>query len=418
MSITKRRPGRIVKLCTLEREGGICSAASFQTSEQEITYSDGPKYSHDGRLNWKTCTHQKGTQVSGTVASTTGFNTWYNEWHRFGADVTSPKFINIPTGSSAQQAQQQAWDKYWASLDLNCRNRVLAYSAVIQLIPMLGTALKVTNALKRISKQVGRTLRRKPFAEVIRDLIQRDLITRFVIQPTIADMNMLRDAHCYVLRVLETAHTRNAMPYQFTGTGYSGAQDSRQTCAWSYRLNSYFRTRVDCEEMRFGGVESTLRILSQVYYDVHTVKPLELWLARCGLSTPLDAAWDLIPFSFVVDYFFRIGDFIEQVSTKSTSQDGLKGRVGRIYGAWFCEKAGQWNVYRPNGEILFEGGHAYHSVSTEKGTQTFTKDLIFKRFPAPMLGESRFWDNPLLNANGLSTTQKRTLVELAIQLVA
>lgn len=418
MSITKRRPGRIVKLCTLQRDGGTSCAATFQTSEQVITYSDGPKYSYDGRLNWKTCTHQKGTQVSGTVASTTGYNTWFGEWHTFGADVVSPSFIDIPRGSSAQKARRQAWDKYWNSLDLNCRNRVLLYSAVAQFIPKLGAALKVASTLNRIGKWVRPAMRRKPFAEVIRDLIQRDLVTRFVIQPTIADMNMLRNAHCYVLNVLETAHTRNAMPYQFTGTGFSGAQDSQQTVAWSYCHNGYFQTRVDCEEMRFGGVESTLHILSQVYYDVHTVKPIQLWLARCGLTTPLDAAWDLIPFSFVVDYFFRIGDFISEVSTKTTSQDGLKGQVGRIYGAWFCEKAGQWNVYRPTGGFRFYGSQAYTSVSTENGLQTYMKDLVFERFPAPILGESRFWDNPLLNANGLSATQKRTLVELAIQLVA
>lgn len=418
MSVTKTRPGRIVKLCTLERCGGISCADSFQTSEQTITYSDGPKYSADGKLNWKTCTHQKGTQVSGTVASTKGYNWWHNEWHTFGAHVTSPSFISIPAGASEQDAQQQAWDKYWTSLDLNCRNRVLAYSAVAQLIPMLGSAVTVVKSLSRLNKWLRPAMRQKPFSEVIRELIQRDLIERFVIRPTIAEMNMLRDAHCYVLRVLETAHTRNAMPYQFTGTGYSGAKDSQQSCAESYYHNSYFRTWIDCEEMRFGGVESTLHILSQVYYDVHTVKPLQLWLARTGLSTPLDAAWDLIPFSFVIDYFFRIGDFIEGLSTKMTSQDGLKGQVGRIYGAWFCQKAGQWNIYRPNGKLGFQGSQAYHSVQTECGTQSFTKDLIFKRFPAPILGESRFWDNPFLNANGLSSTQKRTLVELAIQLVA
>lgn len=416
MSVTKRRPPQKVKLCTCEELGQLNSAALFNSSEQIITYGDGPKYSADGKLNWKPCTHQKGTQVSGRIATTTGYHRSWQIWSTFGCDIGSPSFINVPASASEQTAQREAWDKYWTSLDLNCRNRVLAYSAVAELIPMLGAALKVTRTLNRIGRW-ARRLRRKPFSEVIKAAISADFINRFVVQPTIADMNMLRDAHCYVLRVLETAHTRNAMPYQFTGTGFSGLKDVLPTQAESYKSNNYFQTRVNCEGMRFGGVESTLHILSKVYYDVHTVKPIELWLARTGLSTPLDAAWDLIPFSFVADYFFRIGDFIEKVSTDTTSQEGLKGQVGNIYGAWFCQKTGSWNTYKPTSKITFAGSGSYSSVSTSYGVQHFTKDLTFRRFPAPLLGESRFWDNPLLNANGLSSTQRRTLAELAIQLV-
>jgi len=414
MSITKRRPSKTVKLCTFTNGGGIASAASFQASEQVLTYEDGPKYSTDGRLNWKLCTHQKGNQVSGKIATTIGYSSIWGKWWTFGCDIASPTYISVPSSTSEQAAQREAWDKYWASLDLNCRNRVLAYSAVAELIPMLGAAFKVTRTLNRIG-QWARRLRHKPFIEVIKAAISADFINRFVIQPTIADMNMLRDAHCYVLRVLETAHTRNAMPYQFSSSGFSGAKDSQVTQAYSYKYLNYNWTRVDCKGMRFGGVESTLHILSKVYYDVHTVKPIKLWLARTGLSTPLDAAWDLIPFSFVADYFFRIGDFIEKASTDATSQDGLKGQVGQIYGAWFCQKAGQWSLYTPTSGIIYEG-FPMSDVTSTLGGQLFTKDLTFKRFHAPLLGESRFWDSPLLNANGLTSTQKRTLAQLAIQL--
>lgn len=421
MSITKVKPGRTARLQTLEMGGGVSSAASYQCSEERITYAAGPKYSYNGTLNWKTCTHQKGAQVSGRIATTSAIRQSNGDVFTFGCDIGNPTFASKPSSASAQQARQQAWDSYWQSLDLNCRNRVLAYSAVAQMVPMLGAALKVSSTLNRIGKW-ARRLRDKPFIEVVKSAISADFIDRFVVKPTIADMNMLRDAHCYVVRVLETAHTRNAMPYQFTGKGFSGGsmQTSEQTAA-SYRWSSTYQTRVSCRGTCFGGVESTLHVLSKVYYDVHTVKPLKLWLARTGLSTPLDAAWDLIPFSFVADYFLRIGDLIERVSTDATSQDGLRGQVSKIYGSWFTEKVGQWTTYKPVGEITYYRPSAmnsfFRSLNTTYGTQTFTKGFTFSRFPAPLLGESRFWDNPLLNANGLSSTQKRTLAELAIQLV-
>ena len=135
-------------------------------------------------------------------------------------------------------------------------------------------------------------------------------------------------------------------------------------------------------------------------------------MARTGVSRPLESLWDLIPFSFVVDYFTRTGEMISQLSDKLTDQEGLVGKVGLIYSQWECQKA-------------FRGIQFDLATTAPKWDTTVKQNLpgsqatygwtTFTRYPtavSPLL--SSVWDNDFLKVN-LSSTRKRTLAELVIQ---
>lgn len=56
--------------------------------------------------------------------------------------------------------------------------------------------------------------------------------------------------------------------------------------------------------------EQNISVRAGVLYAVEFSNALTKQLALLGIDRPLDSAWDLIPFSFVVDWFIGIGPFI------------------------------------------------------------------------------------------------------------
>lgn len=58
-------------------------------------------------------------------------------------------------------------------------------------------------------------------------------------------------------------------------------------------------------------VNANVSVRGQVRFVVKN--PLLKTLDSCGLVNPLSIAWELVPFSFVVDWFFPVGDFITNI---------------------------------------------------------------------------------------------------------
>lgn len=77
------------------------------------------------------------------------------------------------------------------------------------------------------------------------------------------------------------------------------AKGRAKTISWHEQkaLPIVHRTRAVVTRIRMGG-------------RVQCVNPNVALATRCGLTNPLEIAWELIPFSFVVDWFARVGDFI------------------------------------------------------------------------------------------------------------
>lgn len=49
-------------------------------------------------------------------------------------------------------------------------------------------------------------------------------------------------------------------------------------------------------------------------FDIEVINDSLLTLDQCGLINPLSVAWELVPFSFVVDWFLPIGTYINSMS--------------------------------------------------------------------------------------------------------
>lgn len=300
--------------------------------------------------------------------------------------------------------------KFWDELDLNCHDSVLLYSGILQAVPLVGGAFKFVKIMNDVGRKLARGLRHQPFTTVVKTAISMDFIDRFVVSPTIDDARKFLDAHNYVLRVLDTMYQRSqALPTAYSVDSSNEQLDTsgNETCSFNPGISNGVRIK--------GSYQTSYRkqkkmfVLANVAYNTSAADPIKLWATRLGITRPLDSVWDLIPFSFIVDYFTRAGDFIAGLGDRVTDQDALRGTLQKVHGAWICEtseyrKVYDWTGYDRHyqGKIMFNPG----KMSIASGS--------FERYPFNPFAVGAEDPNGFFSFD-LSTTQLRTIAQLVIQ---
>lgn len=370
---------------------------------EEIKYLKGPEFSAGKRL-WKPCTHTVVNKISGPASSFS-----YYEGRDYNGNV-------VPIKSFSNAAPQAEFDSsvlqsIWDQVDLNCSDAVLLYSGVVQAVPLLGGALKFNRIMRDVSRKLRADFKKKPFTTVLKSAISADFIDRFVVSPTIDDARKFADATNYVLRVMNTVHHRNMAPFALEGQSTTIFRES--TSSGTSRVASsniaYDYTRI---EKRYSTTKMFALISGR--YDTAAIDPVKLWATRVGLTRPLDSAWDLVPFSFVIDYFTRAGDFISALSDEMSSQEGLRASMCRIHALWYTLTNSHSLEYRCSAPYDLSG-----RVNV-RGTEGYAKaeSTVFVRAPVPDAW-SRVLSLPtsigdFVNVD-LGVTRGRTLAELFIQ---
>lgn len=87
-----------------------------------------------------------------------------------------------------------------------------------------------------------------------------------------------------------------------------------------------------------------------------------------GLTNPLEVTWELLPFSFVADWFLPIGDYVSILD--STLGYILKGGTNtvsrRIQGKWYAQKPRIEDLgHSVSGDHYYQfymNRHVYHGV--------------------------------------------------------
>jgi hypothetical protein len=346
----------------------------------------------------------------------TGHVSWYNQsWNvnyitngRIPASyVSSP---NVPIGTFPRAAHAQAIRD---QLDLNCHDCVLLYSGVIQAVPLLGGALRFNRIMKDLMKHIKKGMRSQPFTTVIRSAISADFINRFVIRPTLDDAQKFLDAHNYVVRVMNTAAERSAAPFKLESHLYEQVSSSTSTI---YPTVGFDSVSVKCRKTTTRYVESKAMILMSAGWNTAAIDPIKLWATRLGVNRPLDSVWDLVPFSFVVDYFTKAGDFISDLGDKLSSQDGLIGRVSSIHDAWQTTKCAEKQTFEGLSwdYIPYKWSGSYRSF--HPGMETYESGTFErKRIGDPWGFLSTVTEDEGFFSLDLSATRWRTLAELLLQ---
>lgn len=118
-----------------------------------------------------------------------------------------------------------------------------------------------------------------------------------------------------------------------------------------------------------------------VRYSNENVNPANVF----GLLNPLQVAWELVPFSFVVDWFLPIGNAIESLS----ATDGLTFHSG--YESYFVEARNDWTSFgnKPYGSAD-NRWVPYGVLKSGKVEIQFNRSQIFN-FPSPSFPAFKDW---------------------------
>jgi hypothetical protein len=291
----------------------------------------------------------------------------------------------------------------------------MLYSGILQAIPLVGGAFKFVDIMNRLGRKLTRDIKKKPFTTVLKSAISLDFIDRFVVRPTIDDAQKFINAHNYVINVMNTMYERSGMlptAYEMQSTIQKIHTSSTYVCSPAQPSTPTEIALVGEQVERSVG-QTKVYVLANVAYNTSAADPIKLWATRLGVTRPLDSAWDLVPFSFVVDYFTRAGDFISSVGDKLTDQDALTGVIQKIHGCWCTQKVTRervanftsYDVGRFGVNTLFQPGTA----RTERGS--------FHRFPCSSLDTVPEDPSGFFRLD-LSTVRARTIAELILQMKA
>lgn len=389
---------------------------------ETITYDQGPKYLRNGSCNWKCCTHVTSARRSaGSFISYTGLTRSYEPCGgEFLPRYSSPYDLVANPANLSQSGWddllRSCTDEIQSKLDLNCQDRIMSYSAVIDLVPLVGVATRLSSTLNRaarkLMKRFGSTSIRRNIYEVIRLLISGDLINRFVIQTTIQDAHAVMSVFDRCLAAWQTANRRNMTETVLSSSAsIITREDATTTVPLDYAFN-WSDAGAVADVHKYSECTATVQVRGQFTYKLSEADPVR-WVAHAlGIDTPLESIWDKIPFSFVVDYFLRVGEFIERVGDMY-GQDALRASIANISGVWAmtsCHSRADWSAR----DLWFRW--RFYELSLLNTKYSVSGYRTFRRYPIIFRDASGFWDKGGLFDVRLSSVRKRTLLELAIQI--
>jgi hypothetical protein len=224
----------------------------------------------------------------------------------------------------------------------------------------------ITDTMLRALK-IFRAIRKKNLKALRKEISQKELASRYLeyryaLRPMISDIRSYYDAITMATRSVRqtyrgfeketnTTHSSEVQVY----SGDYGKMFARETCT----LTRIARAGVLCS------------------LDIEN---LDKW----GFTKPLDAAWDLVPFSFIADWFFNIGHTIAsftpeqgvtELASWSTTSETIRREkwISRVteedsayYGPYLCD----------NVTHTVNGGRVISEVTTYKRTPQPTRALL------------------------------------------
>lgn len=381
---------------------------SYVAGAETIQYSEGPQYS-GGHCNWKYCKHEYGLRASfgGSVYTEYSINPSYHVYGvgDAGLGPLSAPTVDCPSASSV-------FSKIWDQLDLNCHDSVMLYSGILQAIPLVGGAFKFVDVMNRLGRKLTRDFKKKPFTTVVKSAISLDFVDRFVVKPTIDDARKFINAHNYVINVMNTMYERSGMlptAYEMQSSVQEVHASSAYSCSPAQPSTPIeIKLTGDRTERSVG--QTNVYVLANVAYNTAAADPIKLWATRLGVNRPLDSFWDLVPFSFVVDYFTRAGEFVSSVGDRITEQDALRGVIQKIHGCWCTQKVTRERVANFTGCTVGWGTNTLFQPGTAR-----TSRGSFHRFPCSSLDTAPEDPSGFFRLD-LSTVRARTIAELILQM--
>lgn len=115
---------------------------------------------------------------------------------------------------------------------------------------------------------------------------------------------------------------------------------------------------------------------------------LKAFLAQTGFTNPINLAWEVLPYSFVVDWFIPIGPYLEQFSAWDglVFNDGWKSVTTKLSTTWNVGYSGKLNVSDPNDVqmISYIGSRRREEITYARTKLTAFPSQVIPTFKNPV----------------------------------
>jgi len=280
--------------------------------------------------------------------------------HLFGSGL----FLE-PDAIDLTHQQDLAITKAWSRVD---HTEILSISALKELNSTVGGLAYILRKVYKISRAV----RRKEIKQLKREISYKELEqvymnARYNLRPLYYDIKAM-------IRILGSEVDK---PGRQT---YRGKSDISSTNSDMISVNSYghgYYVNLITDLHR--SVTTTGIVRSGVLTESARVAASQLW----GLDTIVMSAWDLIPYSFIVDWFCNVGDTI----AAWTPNAGIKPLA-----SWVTVKkvvTQKSTIGNTNSTIVNGGGYYFenlgYNLSSESATKTVTTTERIPNYERPVL---------------------------------
>lgn len=145
---------------------------------------------------------------------------------------------------------------------------------------------------------------------------------------------------------------------------------------------------------------STVDVRYGIRYQIDN--HLKAFLAQTGFTNPINLAWEVLPYSFVVDWFIPIGPYLESLTAWDglVFLDGWKSTLRRTHTIWNVAYSGKQYLLDPNDHqmISYIGNCARVTTEYARVKLTAFPGLSIPSFKNPVSGQHAANGLALLNA--------------------
>lgn len=163
----------------------------------------------------------------------------------------------------------------------------------------IASVVSILRRVIRIGKAIKKLQLQKLYREVsCKELANRWMEGRYAVRPLLYDMK----------GIVKAINKKPSKPRRQTyRSGASASESATQSGVLTYTEGTY--GKVYSRKL----VNRNVRIRSGVLCAIDELRESSFW----GLDQPIDALWELFPFSFVVDWFFNVGKTIASWTPKA-----------------------------------------------------------------------------------------------------
>jgi hypothetical protein len=113
--------------------------------------------------------------------------------------------------------------------------------------------------------------------------------------------------------------------------------------------------------------------------------PMLSFLAQTGFTNPINLVWEILPFSFVADWFIGIGPYLEALSAWDglTFIDGYQTQFSKMWVSGSVDYDGV-NVGNPAGQVFQDARLKLEEVLFERIKLTAFPSMTFPSFKNPL----------------------------------